>query len=186
MTLKIQQAIVLIAIVLGGCIPQTGEERINVANVTEYRLGAGDQVRVLVFEQPTLSNSYTVDASGKISIPLVGAIKAGNRTTRQIEAEITGQLKERDLVTDPKVAVEVVLYRPFSIIGEVKNPGRIPYAPGMTIEAAVAAAGGYTIHADKDVMRVTRRAGNEAVTENVPSTSMIAPGDMVVVRERWY
>jgi polysaccharide export outer membrane protein len=186
MKVKFQQAILLIVMVLGGCLPQTGEERVLVGNVQEYRLGAGDQIRVLVFEQATLSNVYTVDASGKISVPLVGTIKASNRTTRQLEADIAGQLKERDLVTDPKVAVEVAAYRPFSILGEVRNPGRFPYAPGMTIESAIALAGGYTIHADKDQVRVTRRMGNEAVTETLPPSNTFAAGDTITVRERWY
>jgi polysaccharide biosynthesis/export protein len=186
MKVKFQQATVLIVMVLAGCLPQTGEERVLVGNVQEYRLGAGDQVRVLVFEQATLSNVYTVDASGKISVPLVGTVRASNRTTRQLEADIAGQLKERDLVSDPKVAVEVATYRPFSILGEVKTAGRYPFAPGMTIEAAVALAGGYTIHADRDQVRVTRRMGSDAVTESVPPSSTFAPGDTITVRERWY
>jgi len=90
------------------------------------------------------------------------------------------------LVADPKVAVEVAVYRPFSILGEVRTPGRFPYAPGLTIESAVAMAGGYTIHADKDQVRVTTRAGNGVSTEYRPPASTFMPGDTLFVRERWY
>ncbi len=186
MKVKIQQAIVLTALLLSNCAQPDGGDRLFVANATEYRLGAGDQVRVLIFEQPTLSNVYGVDASGHLSIPLVGAIKSENKTTRQLEAAIVSRLKERDLVTDPKVAVEVAVYRPFSILGEVRSPGRFPYAPGLTVEAAVAMAGGYTIHADKDQVRVTTRVGNEVSIENRPPASTFMPGDTLFVRERWY
>jgi len=123
--LIIRQAIVLTVILVSGCTRPEGADFPYAGNTAEYRLGAGDQVRVLVFEQPALSNVYGVDASGYLSIPLVGAIRSENKTTRQLEAAIARQLKQRDLVADPKVAVEVAVYRPFSILGEVRTPGRL-------------------------------------------------------------
>lgn len=152
----------------------------------EYRLGAGDQIRVVVFDQPTLSATYSVGASGSVSIPLAGTLKAEGKTAKQLESSIRTSLKDRDLVADPKVSVEVAVYRPFSIIGEVKAPGRFPYSPGMTIEDAVALAGGYTIHADQKVIRVTSRVNGEQFTDQRPPTATFFPGDALYVKERWY
>jgi len=182
-------SIILTAILLAGC--PGPEDRASMAYVSDppeaasagtYRLAAGDKIRLIVFDQPTLSNTYSIDASGNVSIPLAGAIRANGKTTGEVEAAIVSRLKERDLVTDPKVAVEVATYRPFSILGEVKTPGRYPYAPGMTIEAAVATAGGYTLHANTDQMRITRQAR----TEMLSPTSTFMPGDTIYVMERWY
>ncbi len=131
-------------IVIGGCAMSERPQVAPYEAVHEYRLAPGDQIRVVVFDQPTLSASYSIDASGTVSIPLAGAFKAENKTVRQIESSIGKALKDKNLVADPKVTVEVAIYRPFSILGEVRAPGRFPYAPGMTIEAAVALAGGYT------------------------------------------
>ena len=96
------------------------------------------------------------------------------------------RLRNQELVKDPKVSVEVAVYRPFSILGEVRAPGRFPYSPSMTIEFAVALAGGYTLHADKEVIRVTRRAGDLSYTEYCPPTASFLPGDTLFVQERWF
>jgi polysaccharide biosynthesis/export protein len=177
--------LLLCALLLGSCAPANRAAVINEVNV--YRLAPGDQVRLIVFDQPSLSTVYSVDASGNVSIPLAGTVKAEGKTTRQLEAAIVSRLKEENLLTDAKAAVEVAIYRPFSVLGEVKSPGRFPYAPGMTIEAAVALAGGYTIHANKENIRVTRNASRtEAVTEDLPPAATVMPGDSIYVRERWF
>lgn len=154
--------------------------------VSEYRLASGDQIRVVVFDQPTLSSVYLVGASGNISMPLVGTFKAENKTVQQVEGAIRGALKDKALVADPKVSVEVAVYRPFSILGEVRSPGRFPYAPGMTIDDAVALAGGYTIHADQQMIRVTTHASQALATDERPPTASFFPGDTLYVKERWF
>jgi polysaccharide biosynthesis/export protein len=176
----------LSALLLSGCAQDVGLNYSYVADGGPYRLAPGDQIRLMVYDQPGLSNVYGVDASGNVAIPLVGAVRADNHTPRQLEAAIAARLQDQNIVTDPKVAVEVGLYRPFSILGEVRAPGRFPYSPGMTVEAAVALAGGYTIHADQSLIRVTHRVGHQLVTERVPPASTLMPGDTVYVSERWY
>jgi polysaccharide export outer membrane protein len=155
-------------------------------SVREYRLGPGDQIRVAVFDQPALSTVYSIDASGRISIPLAGTLKAEDKTTQQVGSSIRRALREAALVDDPRVSVEVAVYRPFSILGEVRAPGRFPYAPGMTIEDAVAAAGGYTIHADQEEIRVTTRINGSQITDHRRPTATFFPGDTLYVPERWY
>src|SRR5262249_30920242 len=152
-------------------------------NLGEYRLGPGDQIRVVVFDQVALSAIYSVDASGSVSIPLAGTFKVENRTAEQVERSISSSLRDRHLVDDPKVSVEVAFYRPFSILGEVRAPGRFPYVPGMTIEEAVAAAGGYTVFADQEAIRVTTRRNDALVTDRRPPTATFFPGDTLYVVE---
>ena len=176
----------LAAFCLSGCLPDNRPEAAYTRDIRVYRLGPGDQVRLIVFDQPSLSNVYGVDASGRVSIPLVGAVKAEGKTTTELEAAIGGRLRDQELVKEPKVSVEVAAYRPFAILGEVRTPGRFPYSPSMTIESAVALAGGYTLHADKDVIRVTRRAGETSYTEYCPPTASFLPGDILFVQERWF
>ena len=171
---------------LGGCIPNERSEITYTRDIRVYRLGLGDQVRLIVFDQPSLSNVYSIDASGRVSIPLAGAVKAEGKTTTELEAAVVGRLKDEELVKDPKVAVEVAIYRPFSILGEVRTPGRFSYSPAMTIESAIALAGGYTLHADKEAIRVTRREGEESYTEYCPPTATFLPGDTLYVQERWF
>jgi polysaccharide biosynthesis/export protein len=176
----------LLPLALTGCAIDDRAPLVAYDNVREYRLGPGDQIRVAVYDQPTLSSVYSVGASGSISIPLAGTFRAENKTVQQVESSIKTALKEKDLVADPRVSVEVAIYRPFSILGEVRNPGRFPYAPGMTIEDAVATAGGYTVHANQDSIRVTRRMGEGQATDRRPPTASFLPGDTLYVTERWY
>jgi polysaccharide biosynthesis/export protein len=173
-------------IFLSGCVMDDRPPVVPYESMHEYRLASGDQIRVIVFDQPVLSTVYTLSAAGTVSIPLAGTFKAENKTVRQVEGAIKNALKDKDLVADPKVSVEVASYRPFSIIGEVKTPGRFSYAPGMTIEDAVALAGGYTIHADQNSIRVTSRVNGEQITGQRPPTASFFPGDTIHVAERWF
>lgn len=175
------------ALLLASCVPDDNGVVTSVNEPNVYRLAPGDHVRLIVFDQPGLSNVYSIDAAGSVSVPLVGTVKAEGKTTRQLEAAIVGRLKEENLVTEAKAAVEVAIYRPISILGEVKAAGRFPYAPGMTIEAAVALAGGYTIHANKEKIRITRTASRgESIVEYLPPNATVMPGDSIFVRERWF
>ena len=108
-----------------------------------YTLDSGDRLRVVVFGQDGLTNSYVVDASGDIAMPLIGSVAARGLTTDQLSARIADLLRQ-GYVRDPHVAVEIEAYRPFFILGEVTQPGQYPYVANMTVETAVAIAGGFT------------------------------------------
>ncbi|MEM7621106.1 MAG: polysaccharide biosynthesis/export family protein, partial [Pseudomonadota bacterium] len=154
---------------------------------SKYLLGTGDALRVIVFEQPELTTNYTVDASGKISVPLAGLVKAKYKTTSQVEAAIESRLRTRKFVKDPKVSVEIVTYRPFYILGEVKSAGKYPYENNITVESAIAIAGGYTDRAEKQKVRLTRKNKNgKTVVKLVDTNYQLHPGDTIAVRERWF
>jgi polysaccharide export outer membrane protein len=150
-----------------------------------YRLDSGDRVRVIVFGQDNLSRVYGVDANGSISMPLVGQVRARGLTPYQLSLDIAGELR-RKYVKDPKVSVEVEAYRPFFILGEVNKPGGYPYVNGMTAEAAVAVAEGYTDRAKKRMVRLTRRFGGVNSTVMVPTDYPVQPGDTIYVLERFF
>jgi Polysaccharide biosynthesis/export protein/SLBB domain len=150
-----------------------------------YTLGAGDKLRVVVFGQAGLTSTYIVDASGNVSIPLIGTVAARGRTTQTLSHAITAKLKQ-GYVRDPHVSVEIETYRPFFILGEVTTPGQYPYVAHMTAETAVAIAGGFAPRAYKDDLVLTRNVAGGPVTMTVPFDTPLRPGDMVKVKERWF
>jgi protein involved in polysaccharide export with SLBB domain len=107
-----------------------------------YTLDSGDRLRIVVFGQEGLTNSYAVDASGHIAMPLIGSVLARGATTDQLSRRIADKLRQ-GYIREPHVAVEIEAYRPFFILGEVTQPGQYPYVANMTVETAVAIAGGF-------------------------------------------
>src|SRR6202012_2182017 len=110
---------------------------IPVAYAGADRLDAGDKLRVVVYGQEGLTNTYAIDAGGAITMPLIGSVPARGRTPAGLAAEITGKLRN-GYIRDPSVAVEIESYRPFFILSEVAAPGQYPYVPNMSVESAVA------------------------------------------------
>jgi polysaccharide biosynthesis/export protein len=149
-----------------------------------YVLDTGDKLRVFVYGQPSLSRIYTVDQIGNIAFPLIGSVRARGRTTTELERTIRGRLG-RDFVRDPFVTVDVAQNRPFFILGEVRLPGQYPFVSGMTVETAVAIAGGYTERASERRFRITRRMGPLVDQIEAPSDYTLLPGDTVYVFERF-
>jgi polysaccharide export outer membrane protein len=150
-----------------------------------YRLDAGDRLRIVVYGQEGLTNSYSVDAAGVVTLPLIGSVPARGCTPAELAAAITSRL-QNGFIREPYVAVEIEAYRPFFILGEVAAPGQYPYVPNMTAEAAVAIAGGFTPRAKRNVVFITR-------TNQIGQTRIVAspnaplsPGDTVTIGERWF
>ena len=150
-----------------------------------YTLDSGDKLRVVVFGQDGITNSYTVDAGGNVNLPLIGTVPARGFTTQQLSATIAQRLKQ-GYVREPHVTVEVEAYRPFFILGEVTNPGQYPYVANMTAETAVAIAGGFAPRASKDKVELTRNAPGQQMRGSVPLNYPLRPGDTIVVKERWF
>jgi len=150
-----------------------------------YQLDAGDKLRVVVFGQEGLTNSYAIDAGGSITMPLIGSVPARGRTPAALAAEITGKLRN-GYIRDPSVAVEIESYRPFFILGEVAAPGQYPYVPNMSVESAVAIAGGFSPRARRDRVTLTHTDGSGVSRYVVPLGTALGPGDTVLVGERWF
>ncbi|MGL4243478.1 MAG: polysaccharide biosynthesis/export family protein [Beijerinckiaceae bacterium] len=174
---------------LGACERHLGTFRHSEAFMASlhepYTLATGDRLRVLVFGQDSLSNTYAVDSHGHISMPLIGSVGALGQTTKSLENQIAARLRG-GFLRDPKVSVEVEQYRPFFILGEVTSSGQYPFVNGMTIQTAVAIAGGFQPRADRHVATVTRQLQGEAVTGKVPLDTPVRPGDTITIRERFF
>jgi polysaccharide biosynthesis/export protein len=158
---------------------------VSAAHDAPYHLDAGDKLRVVVYGQEGLTNTYAIDAGGAITMPLIGAVRARGRTPAGLATEIAVKLRN-GYIREPSVAVEVETYRPFFILGEVAAPGQYPYVPNMSVESAVAIAGGFSPRARRDSVTLTH---NEAAGPSriiVPLGTPIGPGDTVLVGERWF
>jgi polysaccharide export outer membrane protein len=152
---------------------------------SSYHLDAGDRLRVVVYGQEGLTNTYAIDAGGSITMPLIGSVPARGRTPAGLATEIAGRLRN-GFIRDPSVAVEIETYRPFFILGEVAAPGQYPYVPNMTAESAIAIAGGFSPRARRDRVTVTHTDASGTGRFVVPPGTPISPGDTVLVGERWF
>jgi polysaccharide export outer membrane protein len=150
-----------------------------------YRLDAGDRLRVVIYGQEGLTNTYAIDAGGSITMPLIGSVPARGRTPAGLASEITGRLRN-GYIRDPSVAVEIESYRPFFILGEVAAPGQYPYVPNMSVESAVAIAGGFSPRARRDRVTLTHTDDSGVSRFVVPLGTALGPGDTVLVGERWF
>jgi polysaccharide export outer membrane protein len=149
-----------------------------------YQLNTGDVVRITVYGDKDLTNTYKIDDSGAISFPLVGAIHVAGVTTEAAAKRLSAALAN-GFMRNPNVAVEVDQYRPFFIQGEVTTSGQFPYVYAMTVRAAVSTAGGFKDTADRAKVTIYRRNGEEMMKTKVGLDFPILPGDTVVVGERW-
>jgi polysaccharide biosynthesis/export protein len=132
-----------------------------------------------------LTNTYAIDAGGSITMPLIGLVPARGRTPAGVAAEISGKLRH-GYIRDPSVAVEIEAYRPFFILGEVAAPGQYPYVPNMSVESAVAIAGGFSPRAQRDRVTLTHTDSSGSMRVAVPLGTALSPGDTVLVGERWF
>ncbi|MFV0280374.1 MAG: polysaccharide biosynthesis/export family protein [Rhodoblastus sp.] len=176
---------IVLALIAGGCAhrPYQGELMANVDQ--PYTVGSGDRLRIIVFGQDSLSNSYSVDASGQISMPLIGLVPVSGMNVQQIQQAIESRLRA-GFLREPRVSCEVEAYRPFFILGEVVNSGQYPYVNGMTVQTAVAIGGGYTPRAAQSRARITRVIEGRQVIGDVDMTYPVLPGDTIQIRERFF
>ena len=180
----------LLTVVLAGCAQgRLSVEPASAASVAqvaeEYRLGVADKVRVTVFGEEALTGEFLVGGNGKISLPLIGETRAAGLTISEFQDEISDALRQ-GYITQPRVSAEVLNYRPFYILGEVKNPGTYPFTNELTVLYAVATAGGFTYRAD--MRRVSIKRGTNAGDDEfalTPSTR-VAPGGTIRIRERLF
>lgn len=180
----------LAAIVLAGCQSTPAAQQATTATDAEaprtiqaYKLGAGDQVRITVFNHVDLSGEFEVDGSGTIALPLIGQVQAIDLTTRELEVRLTERYSD-GFLKEPRVNAEVMTYRPFYILGEVSTPGEYPYTSGLSVINAVAAAGGFSYRANKKIVYIKTAEGTEEIKYPLDAATMVQPGDTIRVDER--
>ena len=175
--------LLMLASTVAGCNTTSRSGQFSQALNEPYRLDSGDRLRVTVFEQASLSNTYTVDQSGHITMPLIGPVPARGRTTQELAGSVAAALA-RGYLRNPDVSVEIDTYRPFFVMGEVRNPGQYASVTGLTAQTAIAIAGGFTARADERTVEITRQINGEVVVGRVPITDPVRPGDVIRVYQR--
>ena len=150
-----------------------------------YILAPNDRIRVKVFGEQDITGEYEVDSGGYVSIPLAGHVRAAGLTTRQVERAIVSALS-KGIVRDPRVNVEIALYRPYYILGEVKKSGEYPYRVGLTVLDAVASAGGFTYRANEDKVYLRRSGSAAEEIHPLSAPILVYPGDNIRIPERYF
>jgi len=153
--------------------------------VGDYKLGVSDKIRVLVFNEPTLSGEFNVNSNGAIAFPLIGDVKAEGRTTTEVSKEIVGRLSEGYLRA-PQVSIDVLTFRPFFILGEVNKPGEYPYINGLTVLQAVATAEGFTYRANKSMVFIKKEGDAGEHEYKITTDTPVSPGDTIRIKERYF
>ncbi len=186
MRLRISVILIFAFGILGGCAGNPGyNSSFQDSLATPYRLDSGDRLNIVVFGQTNLTRNYSIDGGGNLAMPLIGAVQARGMTVRELENKIGNELRQ-GFLRDPNVTVEITTYRPFYILGEVRNPGQYPYVDGMTIRTAVAIAGGYTERANKRNAEISRQYSGRIVAGKVAPEYPLRPGDTVNIDERFF
>ena len=153
-----------------------------------YKVGPGDTLRISTYMETDLTNSFTVLPSGKLAFPLTGEVDVAGMTTEEIRAMLEAKLAEGGMVRNAKLAVNIAEFRPIYILGEVAKPGRYPYEANMTLQRAVAVAGGYTVRANSRQLILHRDGDsvNRRVPVEVKTQFALRPGDTLTVPKRYF
>lgn len=163
------------------------------AHAADYKLGAGDSIRIAVYGEDDLTfDQYVIDSGETIDYPYLGTLNIKNKTVKDVQAMITQGLKNGYLI-DPKVTVNIVKYRNVYINGVVNKPGGYEYQPGLTVQKAIALAGGFLAKYRKTKgIYLTRENETEGMTDaqikdllqkkdEVDLNDAIHPGDTIYV-----
>lgn len=158
----------------------------EVASIADdYRISASDILTIKVFGEEDLSfESIRIPIDGNISYPLIGVIKVSGSTTREIEQEIERRLADGYL-KKPVVTVFMVEYRNIYVYGEVQRPGAYPFHRGLTVEKAIAVAGGLTPRGSMRKINIAREE-NPDLTTAVKKNTPIKPGDVITIGESFF
>jgi polysaccharide export outer membrane protein len=180
---------IFIASLLGLACAVYAQDEASLPTVSDgaprYQLGSGDQIRVVVYGEDDLSGEFELDGSGVISLPLIGSVRVGGQDLAGAADLIEEKLVDGYLV-NPRVSIEVLNYRPFYILGEVKKPGSYPFVNGMTMLNAVALASGFTYRAAESKVTITREVDGEKNKFRATDTTLVLPGDIIRVPERFF
>lgn len=176
MSLHVRALVILVAILLSP---------LSAAFQGTYKLGAGDKIQISVYGEEDLSiDELYINNSGNFDYPYLGQISALDKTPEQLKAEITSGLKG-DYLISPKVRVSVVEFRSIYVNGEVKKPGGYEYQPGLTVDKAIALAGGFTDRAARSKVFVSK-AGDDETKTKAKLSAKVLPGDIIVIEQSFF
>lgn len=151
----------------------------------DYALGAGDQILISVYNEPDLTTKAKINKTGKISFPFLDDIQVIGLTAKQLEETIRQGLLG-DYLIDPQVSVVIEQYRPFYIHGQVKKPGGYPYQDDLTLDKAIALAGGLAARASKSGWKITRTVDGKTITISGNVATLVLPDDMIEIEQSFF
>lgn len=152
---------------------------------TNYELAPGDQIAISVFGQPDLSMAFTLSDNGALSYPFLGEIPVTGLTMPELEQRITEGLRG-DYLINPEVTVSIKQYRPFFLNGEVNRPGSYLYQPGLTLEKALALAGGLSPRAARNKILVKRASASSDEAVVIKMSDPVHAGDVITVPQSFF
>ena len=174
------------AAILPGCTTYNPPARaFHEATIQPYTLDSGDRLRVTVFEQEGLTNTYTVDQAGYIAFPLIGQVAVRGLTLPKVE-KLVAQKLQQGYLRNPDVSIEVDRCRSVCVMGDGGQSGQYTYVPGMNVQNAIAIAGGFSTRASMQNVDITRKINGQILTGRVPITDPVMAGDTIYVRERLF
>ena len=161
------------------------------------QIGAADVPQVTVYQEEDLNAKVTVDGKGMVSLPLLGSVHVGGRTTDEAAASIRN-LYGKDYLVNPQVTVAVTerAKRRYTVLGQVNRPGVYEFPPeeSVTLLQAIAMAGGYTRLAsaakltlqrqERDGLRVMRVDAQAMARDQSATPFQVLPDDVITVGER--
>lgn len=150
-----------------------------------YLLEPGNRVRINVFGENNLSGDFQVDALGNVALPLVGNVPASGISADSFAERIGSALQRSGYLREPRINVEIVTYRPYYVLGEVRQPGEYPYTLSMTVLSAIAKAGGYDYRAREGTIVLIRTVDGKQREYLADERTPILPGDILRVPERF-
>ncbi|EID4419934.1 polysaccharide export protein [Vibrio vulnificus] len=164
--------------------PQVTQKEQRDASLDDYHLGTGDKIEIIVYGEDDLSMKLKIGKAGLVNFPYIGEVKLTGRTPSEIETEIEKRLRG-DYLLNPMVTVNLESFRLFYIFGEVEQPNGYEYQPRLTVEQAIAMAGGFTDRADKGDINI-RSGSTLELIEDVELTHPVNPGDTVIVEQSFF
>ncbi len=150
----------------------------------EYLLGPGDTIRIWVYGEKEMSMSLKIGKRGDINFPYIGRVQLSGQATDSIEHDIETRLKA-GFIRSPMVTVTMEEFRKFYLLGEVESPNGYEYEPQLTVEQAIAMAGGFTDRADRSDINI-RPSGQKELIKKVDMTHSVYPGDVVIVEKSFF
>ena len=178
--LRLKESLLIVLLIFSGCLSAA-----EPMSLSRYELGSGDKVNISVYGEEDMDKELILSDAGTVSYPFLGEFRAKGLTVGQLEQMITKRLKDGYFI-DPRVSVSIVEYRKFFVSGEVKLPGGFQFEPGLTLEKAVALAGGFTQRASRRGITVTREENGRPREQELSLNDSVYPGDIIVVSESFF
>ena len=140
----------------------------------------------MVLSDTEFSADYEVNSSGTISARMLGSLDVTGKTTQELEQILRDRYTGAGYLRSPRLGVELISTRPFYVVGEIARPGNFPHVACLRVLQAIAIAGGFTRRASRAKITIRRFFSNFAEEEYVTEDTLVEPGDVIRVQERWF